>query len=118
MIDVPIRTVSEANSRDHWAKKARRVKAQRDVVGMYLGIYFSQHRKPSLPCVVRLTRSGGRHLDDDNLRSALKAVRDEVAKWLNINDGGTLVKWEYAERKAKTQSVIIEWESCLSLIHI
>ena len=107
MIDVPIKTISEANWRGHWATKARRVKGQRNAVTMYL----IGQAKPSLPCVVRLTRSGGRHLDDDNLRSALKAVRDEVAKWLNINDGGTLVKWEYAERKAKTQSVIIEWES-------
>ena len=107
MIDVPIRTVSEANQRGHWAKKARRVAGQRDAVAIFL----NGQAKPSLPCIVRLTRSGGRHLDDDNLRSALKAVRDEVAKWLNINDGGTQVKWEYSERKAKTQSVIIEWES-------
>lgn len=108
MINVPIRTVSEINEHCHWRIRHNRVKSQRQATAYCL------HGKemPTLPCLVKLTRVGGNHLDDDNLRSALKAVRDEVAKWLNINDGGTLVKWEYAEKPGRVQqSVLIEWES-------
>ena len=42
--------------------------------------------RPPIPCSVRLTRVGPGMLDDDNLVGAMKGVRDEVAKWLGIDD--------------------------------
>lgn len=50
---------------------------------------------------VRLTRhapSDG--LDDDNLRSAFKAIRDGIADALRIDDGDRRIAFEYAQRRA------------------
>lgn len=38
-------------------------------------------------------------LDDDNLRSALKAVRDGIAEKLGIDDRDPRVEWRYGQRK-------------------
>lgn len=55
----------------------------------------------SLPCVVRLTRLSPGTLDDDNLRGALKAVRDGVADRLGVDDRDPRVTWEYAQERFK-----------------
>jgi hypothetical protein len=66
--------------------------------------------KPSVPCTVLLTRvapSAG--LDDDNLSGALKGVRDEVAKWLGVDDRHrTQVRYRYAQARG-TWGVRIEF---------
>ena len=69
---VPVRTVSEANGRDHWRVKAKRTKQHR----RWAAALCPRH---ALPCVVTMTRLSAGELDDDNLRSALKAVRDGIA---------------------------------------
>lgn len=110
--EIPLRTQSEANRRDHWAARHRRVKGQRDAVALCLGLYD----RPSLPCVVRLTRLSPRELDDDNLRSSLKAIRDEVARWLclpvgsggQVDDRDPRVRWEYGQARAREYGVRIE----------
>lgn len=82
-IEIPLRTGSGLNGREHPMARSRRVKAERDCVHwMLLG-----KPRPELPCVVTLTRvapSAG--LDDDNLVGSLKAVRDQVAAWLGVDD--------------------------------
>lgn len=35
-----------------------------------------------------------RYFDDDNLAGALKPVRDELAEWLEVDDGDRRVLWE------------------------
>ena len=104
---VPIATVSESNSRDHWRKKAARVAEQRAVVGIVL--------RPRLAALgtwqslaVTLTRVSPRSLDDDNLRGALKAARDSVAKELGIDDRDPIVAWRYGQEKSKSMGVRIE----------
>jgi hypothetical protein len=108
-IEVPIRTVSEANSRDHWAKKAKRVKAHRGAVRLALG---PNRSTPKPPLFVRLTRIAPRMLDDgDNLSSALKAVRDGVADWLGIDDGpASRVGWMYFQEKGKPKQYAVRIE--------
>tara|TARA_R110000868_G_scaffold398689_2_gene672063 strand:+ start:582 stop:941 length:360 start_codon:yes stop_codon:yes gene_type:complete len=96
-IYLPIATVSEANQREHWAKKAARAKAQR--AQAYL-LTFGL-RRMLLPATVRLTRISPRELDDDNLRGAIKAVRDGIADRLGINDRDPRVKWEYGQEKGR-----------------
>jgi len=104
-IIIPVRTWSEANCRPHWAAKAKRVKSQRQTAAIHLqaaGVKaFANEWRRSFPLVVTLTRLASRQLDDDNLRGALKAVRDEVARQLNVDDGEALVRWEYGQKKAK-----------------
>lgn len=54
-----------------------------------------------LPAVVTLVRQSTGKLDDDNLRGALKHVRDGIAHALCIDDGSRFVRFRYAQRKAK-----------------
>jgi len=46
---------------------------------------------------VWLVRIAPRVLDDDNLRGALKGVRDAVADWLGRNDNDQHIHWRYAQ---------------------
>lgn len=83
MIEVPIRTVSALNAREHYMRRAKRVKAEREATAWML----KNEARPPLPCTVRLIRMGPTNgLDSDNLEGALKGVRDEVAEWLGVND--------------------------------
>ena len=62
-----------------------------------------------LPMRIRLERAKrGRPMDDDNLRSALKACRDGVADALGVDDGSPLVTWEYAQVKGKGGTLRIQ----------
>lgn len=108
---VPIRTRSEANLREHWATKARRVKAQRTSTRLCLVADSVEHGgvPPRGRLVVTLTRVAPRELDDDNLRPALKAVRDETAAWLGLpDDRDPRVAWEYAQRRGKPGQYAVE----------
>ncbi len=94
-IIVPIRTVPGLNAREHWRVRTKRVRKEREAVAWAL----SRHQKPQVPCSVLLTRvapSGG--VDDDNLAGALKAVRDQVAKWLGVDDRDRMqVRYRYSQ---------------------
>jgi hypothetical protein len=84
-----------ANLREHWRVRHKRVQAQRQLVALYIG----GKPRPTLPVVVTLTRIAPRALDGDNLQSAFKAVRDQVATWLRVDDADPRVRWEYAQRR-------------------
>lgn len=105
IVRVPIRTSRGLNAREHWAARARRVKAERWAVGMVL----NPLPRPQLPCDVALVRLGPvqRFLDDDNLQGALKAVRDEVAVWLGVDDASPLVRWHYGQERSHEWAVAI-----------
>ena len=93
IVRLPIRLESEANRRDHWSARARRVKCQRRAVWAAL---IGLDGRPSLPVVVTITRIAPRSLDTDNLAGACKAVRDQVATWLGVDDApGSGVEWRY-----------------------
>lgn len=94
-VRVPMAVPSASNLREHWRSRARRVKAQRFVTTAHLRAM----KPPPLPLTVVLTRAAPRRLDDDNLRGALKAVRDAVAAWLGVDDGSSAVRWEYGQEK-------------------
>lgn len=99
--------MSEANSREHWAAKAKRVKLHRDTA--YVVIRKALEYCKPLPCVVTLTRVAPRMLDDDNLRQAMKAIRDGIADWLGVDDRSPLIRWEYGQEKAsKYHAVRVE----------
>jgi hypothetical protein len=97
LIVVPIRTVPGQNVRENWRARYRRVKAERQTVAWML----NGHTKPPTPCTVRLNRvapSAG--VDDDNLAGALKAVRDQVAEWLGVDDKRSdVARYVYAQRR-------------------
>lgn len=84
-VNIPLRTVSGMNAREHWRARSARVKKERAVVRQVLD---AKVIKPELPCVVTLTRIGPTNgLDPfDNLPSSLKGCVDEIASWLGVDD--------------------------------
>jgi hypothetical protein len=60
------------------------------------------------PIPIKLTRLGGRKMDDDNLANAFKAVRDCIAEWLNFDDGSSAVRWVYGQEAAWEAGIRIE----------
>ncbi len=107
---LPLRTRSEANLRQHWAKRAKRAKLQRNIAR-----YLVHAARPPYTGteteIITLTRVAPRKLDSDNLARSLKAVRDGVADALGIDDGDARIDWRYAQRKGKPReyAVLIDW---------
>lgn len=107
-----VETRSEANQRDAWQVKAKRVRVQRTATQVALlqsGLDPEEIRQGKPMVVLRRCAKG--LLDSDNLAGSLKAVRDQVAAWLAVDDGPSgPVTWAYDQRKSKhpLQSVEIE----------
>ena len=106
-----MQTVSEANSKDHWAVKNRRHKRQQ----FWVKLYFKKCKEPiELPCLVKLTRIGKRRMDSDNLQMALKWVRDAVAdciipgKKAGRADDSPQIRWKYDQEIGKEYAVLVE----------
>jgi len=101
--EVPIKTASTSNLREHWAAKHKRTDAQKAA---------TRRRCPQWTAApmlyVRLTRVSPRALDDDNLRGALKSVRDAIASWLRVDDRSPLVGWLYEQQKGSEPLVRVE----------
>lgn len=100
---LPIRTVSLANQREHWATRAKRAKSERHTTCLCMP-HGVAHMHP--PLTVTLTRIAPRTLDTDNLAGSFKSVRDAIADRLGIDDGDPRISWHYAQEKhGKTYSV-------------
>lgn len=106
-----LRLVSEANRRDHWAAKARRVKDQRSIVALALR---QRLRGMRLPCVVTITRIAPRRLDDDNAVSSAKACRDSIAALLGVDDRDPRVTWR-VEQERGAYAVRVEIRSSAAI---
>lgn len=113
VVTLPLKTVSEANSRSHYMAKAKRVRAQRGASKWACGPTLSEYRvglaKGYISRVAvlleRIAPSSG--LDDDNLRSSLKAVRDGVADALEIDDRDQRVQWTYGQERGKPREYAV-----------
>jgi hypothetical protein len=95
---VKIKTVPGMNVREHYRARIKRVAAERAATRTALCVPRDA-LGDSTACIL-LTRHG-RRVDDDNLQGALKAVRDEVAAWLGIDDGDERVQYCYAQQACK-----------------
>jgi hypothetical protein len=110
---LPIKTMSEANCQEHWSKKHKRHKTQK----LMIWAIFNQERPViELPCIVKLTRIAPRTLDDDNLLSSVKWIRDEIASILTGNnipgraDSDPRIKWHYGQEKGMPKEYSIRLE--------
>jgi len=105
-VTLPLHTVSEANARGHWSGKAKRARIARSLVALVLPL----HRRIILPppwlvTLIRISPSSG--LDDDNLRSALKAVRDQVADELGLPNDSDPRMWAYDQRRGSRKDLTL-----------
>lgn len=131
ILTLPIKTVSESNCSEHWAIKRKRHKQQQFFVRMLLN---SSKPEITLPCKITLTRISSRLLDDDNLVSSLKYIRDEIAAYIHPEkiikckknkliyenkghaDNDKNITWSYSQEKG-LMSVRIEIESSVSPVN-
>lgn len=96
LLNLPIRTVGlNQMRREHWRLRSDRSLKQRQAVRF--GWLEAGRPTVELPCTVVLTRVAWAKLDSDNLVASMKAVRDEVAACLGVDDGGDEVEWVYRQ---------------------
>lgn len=95
IVTIPLRTGGGLNGREHHFARARRVASERS----WTQYALFNNKRPRLPCSVTLTRiAPSNGMDDDNLVGALKAVRDQVAAWLGVDDKRSqVVAYRYAQ---------------------
>lgn len=99
-VQLPLRIVSEANQRGHWASGAKRAQEQRGITRLSMqsrGAWDLAATSLLARHTLRVTlgRIAPRRLDSDNLQRGLKAVRDGVADAMGIDDGDARVEWVY-----------------------
>lgn len=94
----PVRLKSWTNERLHWtaAHKRKQMERQLLAIGVPLGAL------PSTPALVTFTRYSPRMMDDDNLPSCFKVLRDELAKMYRLDDGPrSPLSWRYEQVQTK-----------------
>ena len=94
---------SAANLREHWRARSKRIKAERD------GAFYAalQAGAPKgFSGTITFTRYGWQEMDDDNLRSACKGVRDGIAKAIGVDDGSKTLKWQYEQVHGKPALIV------------
>ena len=111
-VELPIRTVSEANQREHWGKKAARAKVHRRMTAAILLAKVGKCQPNDPPDCITLTRIAPRSLDSDNLAGSFKAVRDGIQDWCGVNDRDLV--FVYAQRRGKpgeyAVEIAMEWQ--------
>lgn len=102
-LTLPIRTERGLNNREHPMARARRVRKERELVVLGWAA-AGAHLE------VKLTRISPRAAgDDDGDVGALKAVRDQVAELLGIDDGDKKrLRFRYGEPEKGDYAVRIE----------
>ena len=94
---IPIRLPSLANTRMNWRAMAH-LKGKQKVATL---VCMAGLVIPPLPLVITITRIGPRKLDDDNLASACKYIRDKIADMVGVDDGSSLYTWRYEQEVGK-----------------
>lgn len=113
-IKLPIKTVNEANSREHWHKKASRHTRQKEAIRFGC---VNRITPDMLPCKIILTRISPRKLDQwDNLPMSFKWILDTLASFLVPNkaighaDSDNRIQVEYKQSKGIPHEYAIEIE--------
>lgn len=103
-VEIPLKTISLTNSRLHWRALSLFHRKQKMVIRLTLQPLLLKENI-QLPCHITLTRLSQKKLDDDNLPSAFKAIRDEIANLLipglppGKADDSPLISWAYEQKK-------------------
>lgn len=103
---VQMEAPSTPNLREHHMARAKRMKKQRGQVARKMPKWTDG---PLLH--VRITRIASRELDKDNVQGAMKAIRDQVASGLRIDDATRIVEWHYEQAKGEAEVVVQIWRA-------
>lgn len=113
---LPIETVSEANSTEHWSKKHVRHRSQKKLIWVW---FLINQPVICLPCKITLIRLASRRLDSDNLQSAFKYIRDAISqeildpthlKSAGFSDSDPRITWHYDQKSAKSKGIKVQIE--------
>ncbi len=111
---IEIKTVSEANTSEHWTVAAKRHKQQKGRIKIQM---FIEKPKIPLPCQIKLTRIAPRSLDShDNLPTSFKYIVDALSEYIfpglavGRADDSKLIKWIYEQKKGAPKKYAIEIE--------
>lgn len=111
---LPIKTVNEANSREHWRQKAQRHNKQSHAIKFVLANHVDE---TCLPCTITLTRIAPRKLDQwDNLPMSFKWILDSLASLLVPNkaigqaDSDERIQVKYDQKRGGVGEYAIEIE--------
>lgn len=104
VFEIPTPTVSlNEVQREHYRTTRKRTKRQKEDTRASWNAHFRTWR-PELPVRITLTRMAYTDgLDRDNLLASMKAVRDELADILGVDDADHRdgrVKWKYDQDRA------------------
>lgn len=102
--EIPVRLVSGANLREHWAVKSKRSRLHRADAAICTRAALTGGFL-HLPATITIERVGKRKLDSDNLAISAKAVRDGIADALGIDDGDPRLDWQYRQSVGKAYTV-------------
>jgi hypothetical protein len=125
--EIPLKTISEANRREHWHKAAVRHTQQQWFIR---ALFNAEIRAIPIPCQVTMTRIATRFLDShDALPMAFKWIVDElgacmfpekvviyrkrngrIAQNKGHADSDPRVNWIYRQERGKIQGIRIEIE--------
>jgi hypothetical protein len=110
---LPLHVVSESNMRENWVKAHKRHKNQKTVIKWELHVRKCPRY---LPVQITLTRLSSRLLDDDNLQSAFKYVRDAIAEHFITGkapgraDDDKRLTWIYSQEKSTEKGIKISFD--------
>jgi hypothetical protein len=117
-----LKTVCLVNSREHYRVKAKRVAFEREEIGRAMRGALSERRPFFIvdgrlfqPVLIKMTRvAPSKGLDDDNLYSALKGVRDSITEVLGLkDDSNQMLRFEVSQRTStKRQGYSVEVSIC------
>ena len=102
VVEVPIRTKTGLNSREHWGARSKRVERERKATHLFFNrALLAHHPLPKRPWTITLIRvSPGQRADLDNVVGGLKGIRDQVAAELGFDDGDQrAATWIYDQEK-------------------
>jgi len=113
-VRMPIKTVSEANSKLNWRASMKRHKSQKNATVAFLWPKLAIIR---LPCHIKMTRIAPRALDaEDNLPMAFKWIKDAICDMIKPGlkpgraDDDKRFSFEYAQRREGVKEYAIEIE--------
>lgn len=109
VLTAPIRTVSEANQRNAWGTR-KRASSQRQTLGMILRTHTFKPGSLATPLALRFVRIAPRRLDSDNLARAMKALRDELCRWLGYDDGDERLTFTYDQERGRPKVYAVRLE--------
>jgi hypothetical protein len=126
MWEIPLKTVSEGNTFEHWAQSSKRHRQQQFFIR---ALFHGLTEEIPLPCKITLTRLGGFVLDKkDNLPMSFKWISDEISECIFPQKRKTYIKngkirtlkgrldddpqlhWFFLQEKGPTKGIRIEIE--------